>query len=150
MLVQCWPTVCVAGSESKFNALCLMGCVQLSKHKTFVLHLYNVGPTSETLGRRCTNLKQMFLCLLGIAAGLVLTQCLLNVGPASPVLASIDFLGHSEYFMLPVPACWRYGPNALNQSWVNVGLPSVMLVHSELDTKHDMLTQYWANVGSAS
>ena len=26
-----------------------------SKHKTFVLHLYNVGPTSKTLGRRCIN-----------------------------------------------------------------------------------------------
>ena len=26
-----------------------------SKHKTFLKHLCNVGPTSETLGRRCTN-----------------------------------------------------------------------------------------------
>ena len=25
----------------------------LRKHKTFVSHLYNVGPTSKTLGRRC-------------------------------------------------------------------------------------------------
>ena len=31
-----------------------------SKHKTFVLHLYNVGPTSKTLCRRCTNVMQMF------------------------------------------------------------------------------------------
>ena len=31
-----------------------------SKHKTFVEHLYNVGPTSKTLGRRCTNVIQMF------------------------------------------------------------------------------------------
>ena len=31
-----------------------------SKHKTFVLHLCNVGPTSKTLGRRCTNVIQMF------------------------------------------------------------------------------------------
>ena len=32
---------------------------------TFVYHLYNVGPTSKTLGRRCTNVIEMFLCLLG-------------------------------------------------------------------------------------
>ena len=31
-----------------------------SKHTTVVLHLYNVGPTSETLGRRCTNVIQIF------------------------------------------------------------------------------------------
>ena len=28
----------------------------------------------------------------------------------------------SEYFMLPVPACWRFGHDALNQSWVNQGV----------------------------
>ena len=32
-----------------------------SKHKTFVSHLYNVGPTSETLGRRCTNVYKCFV-----------------------------------------------------------------------------------------
>ena len=37
-----------------------------SKHKTFVYHLYNVGPTSKTLGRHCTNVTNVFLCLLGI------------------------------------------------------------------------------------
>ena len=31
-----------------------------SKQKTFVQHLYNVGTTSKTLGRRCTNAIQMF------------------------------------------------------------------------------------------
>ena len=31
-----------------------------SKHKTFVEHFYNVGPTSKTLGRRCTLVIQMF------------------------------------------------------------------------------------------
>ena len=38
---------------------CLVTCVP-RKHKTFVSHLYNVGPTSETLGRHCTNVIQMF------------------------------------------------------------------------------------------
>ena len=32
------------------------------KHKTFVYHLYNVGPTSSTLVRHCTNVIQM-LCV---------------------------------------------------------------------------------------
>ena len=31
-----------------------------SKNKTFVWHLCNVGPTSKTSGRRCTNAIQMF------------------------------------------------------------------------------------------
>ena len=31
-----------------------------SKHKTFVWHLYNVGSTAKTLGRRFTNVIQMF------------------------------------------------------------------------------------------
>ena len=36
-----------------------------SKHKTFVKHLYNVGPTSKMLGRRCTNVIQMFCVCWG-------------------------------------------------------------------------------------
>ena len=31
-----------------------------SKHKTFVYHLYNVGPTSSTLVQHCINVIQMF------------------------------------------------------------------------------------------
>ena len=31
-----------------------------SKHKIFVKHLYNAGPASKTLGRRCINVIQMF------------------------------------------------------------------------------------------
>ena len=30
-----------------------------SKHNIFIWHLYNVGPTSKTLGRRCTNVIQI-------------------------------------------------------------------------------------------
>ena len=57
----------------------------------------------------------------------------------------------SQYFMLPVPACWRYGHDAPNQIWVNdVGLPSVTLAHIQRGAKHDTVTQYWANVGSSS
>ena len=58
----------------------------------------------------------------------------------------------SQYIMLPVPACWRYGHDALNQSWVNVSPLSVMLAHIQGGAKHDTVTQlHWANnVGSAS
>ena len=35
-------------------------CMEPSKHKTFVYHLYNVGPTSSTLDQHCTNAIQMF------------------------------------------------------------------------------------------
>ena len=38
MLVYCWSTVCDADPASNqhwFNASCLLGCVQPSKHKTF-------------------------------------------------------------------------------------------------------------------
>ena len=34
-----------------------------SKHKTFVYYLYNVGPASKTLGRRCINvIQQICVC----------------------------------------------------------------------------------------
>ena len=39
-----------------------------SKHKTFVWYLYNVGPTSKTLGRRCSNVIQMF-CICWVHSG---------------------------------------------------------------------------------
>ena len=39
-------------------------------------------------------------------------KCWASVGqyPFSPI----------QYFILPVPACWQYGHDALNQSWVDV------------------------------
>ena len=76
------------------------------------------------------------------------TQCLLNVGPASPVLANIysvlSVLHAAGTCMLAV---WA---RCFEQSWVNVGTLSVMLGHSERGAKHDSVTQYWANIGSAS
>ena len=49
-----------------------------------------------------------------------------------------------------VTSCWRYWHDALNQSCVNVGSPSVTLAHIQRGAKQDTVTQYWANVGSAS
>ena len=71
------------------------------------------------------------------------TQCLLTVGPATLVLASM----HSA---LVTTSCWRYQHDALNLSWVNVGLPSVTMADIQRVAKQDTVTQYWANVGSAS
>ena len=73
------------------------------------------------------------------------TQCLLNVGPASPVLASI----HSA---LVNTSCWRYRHEALNRGWFNNGRPSVTLAHIQCGAKHDSvieggpkLAQHWVN-----
>ena len=73
------------------------------------------------------------------------TQCLLDVGPASPVLASI----HSTLGLLGrLTSCWLYyRHDAFNQSWVNVGPPSVTLANIQRGAKHNTVTQYWANVG---
>ena len=38
----------------------VMNTTYPSKHKTFVWHSYNVGPTSLTLGRRCINVIQIY------------------------------------------------------------------------------------------
>ena len=35
------------------------------------------------------------------------------------------------------------------QSWANVSSPSATLAHIQRGAKHNMLTQYWANVGSS-
>ena len=55
-----------------------------------------------------------------------------------------------QYFILSVPACWRYRHDALNQSWVIVGPPSVTLAHIQHGARHGTVTRYWANVGWAS
>ena len=36
-----------------------------------------------------------------------------------------------------------YQHDALNQSWVNVGPPSVTQAHIKRNAKHDAVTQYW-------
>ena len=70
-------------------------------------------------------------------------RCLASVASAGQYQFS-----SSQYFMLAVPTCWRYWHNALNQA--NVGPSSVTPTHIKRGAKHDTVTQYWANVGSAS
>ena len=92
--------------------------------------------------------------LKGVSTEYQLTpiQCMLNVEPASPVLGSI----HSAVVST---SCLRYQHDSWNQSWVNVGPPSVTLAHIQRGAKHDtvintglMLGQRrrrWANISSA-
>ena len=59
------------------------------EHKNICMTLYNVGPTSKTLGRRCINVIQM--CCVCWAGELPLkhstfVQCWFNVGPALQTL----------------------------------------------------------------
>ena len=46
----------------------LVGTGCLSKQRTLVQHLYNVGPTSSTLVRHCTNVVPMFCVYWGSVA----------------------------------------------------------------------------------
>ena len=84
MLVQCWPTVCDAG-PALFQNLVLAGL------RAVMLVVTAGGEYKPTP-----------------------TQCLLNVGPASPVLGRI----HSA---LVSTSCGRYRHDILSQSWVNIG-----------------------------
>ena len=47
------------------------------KHKTFVYNLYNVGPTSKTLDRRCVNVIQMFYVCWGAFSVVCFSSCYL-------------------------------------------------------------------------
>ena len=99
-----WP----ASNQHWFNVSCLLGAafnpVKTNICITLVQCWANVEDVRPTLYKCYTNV----LGLLGIAAGLVLlntagddykptpTQCLLNVGPATPVLASIHTIYSTE------------------------------------------------------
>ena len=117
-----------------------------SKHKMLTQSWSNAGPASQlstvSTPRVCwAAFNSIAIGLVVLTAGgefkLTPTQCLLNVGPTSPVLASI----HSA---LVSTSCWRNRHDALNQSWVNVGPPCVTLAHIQRGAKHDTVTQYWA------
>ena len=72
------------------------------------------------------------------------TQCLLNVGPASPVLGSI----HSALVSTSWSSCWWYRQNALNESWVNADWMEKMLDRNEWHTQTKRKRQTdWADRG---
>ena len=59
--LRCWPNI--------ISRLIQLLEIQLwsSKHKTFVYHLHNVGPTSSTLAQHCINVMQMFCVYLDVS-----------------------------------------------------------------------------------
>ena len=116
MSVQCWPTICDTGPTSNqrwFNASCLLGCVQPSKHKTFVQCWTNVEDVVPTLYKCYTNV----LCLLGIAAGLVLLAAYCWPRPSRPyVKCWVSIAGpHSA---------WHQTRHGNPIYWANVGSAS--------------------------
>ena len=122
MLIQCWLTICDAGTA-----------------------LTSTGSTPRVCWAALNNSWSAgsAYCWRRVQANT--TKCWASVAVAGQYPFS-----PSQYFMLAVPACWRYRHDALNQGWVNVGPPSVTLAHIQHGTKHDTVTQYWANVDSAS
>ena len=64
-----------------------------SKHKTFVKHLYNVGPTSSTSVQHCTNVIQMF-CIYWVSH--VLARLYSRVGLTEIFISRIDSGVESE------------------------------------------------------
>ena len=117
-----------------------------SKHETLTQCWFNAGSPSVTLAQHQTSTGSMpcvFWAACWYASGYCPSQCLLNARRASTLLCRI----HSA---LVSTSCWWLQHTVLNQSWVNVGPPSVTLAHIERDTKHSMVTQYWAKSITAS
>ena len=68
---------------------CSTGHVYLSKHKRFVWQLYNVGPTSKTLGQHYTNVIRMFCVYWDTARHFIhfgFLACWYNVADGEPTL----------------------------------------------------------------
>ena len=57
-MVAVHAAIRISGGEERMA--CGSGLAGPSEDKTFVGHLYNVGPTSSTLVRHCINVIQMF------------------------------------------------------------------------------------------
>ena len=116
----------------------------------------NVEEVVPTLYKCYTNV----LCLLGLAAGLVLPTAycrprlqadtdLMSVKCWASVAGAGQYpcLSLSQYFILPY---LHTGGIVRTRCLVNVGLASVTLAHIQRGAKHDTVTPYWANIGSAS
>ena len=93
-MTQCWTNADPASNQHWFNASCLLGCVQPSKHHIFA----KINPG---LGE-CI----VFAGWSGIACSLLLATITIRplpyVGPASSVLAIINTgLVCTVYFILP-------------------------------------------------
>ena len=100
---------------------------QPSKNKTSVWHLYNVGPTSKTLGQHCTNVIQM-LCVCWVNTPIALSlECCINESSPRKVRYSWgrwpDGLAVSRLAAGKMHKCWKTVFDAeptLKQHWFNV------------------------------
>ena len=155
MLVQCWPTICDVGPTSNqhwFNVSCLLGCVQLSKHKEILsfVDCFGMFWKSKKLQVRDYLFKRTeFFRIKYVrswAVGL----------PSHPQLRNYMTL---SIMILVAVFCLFFRLLGLLK-WARLGLgpysnyyaspPSVMLAHIQRGVKHDTVTQYWVNVCSAS
>ena len=98
-----------------------------SKHKTFVYLLYNVGPTSETMGLRCINVIQMF-CVYWVCCT---CHSSIRCSPLAShsIMAGSTALEHQETFIK-----------------TSIGY-SLLL---QRPSKHQMLIRRWIDIGPAS
>ena len=136
------------------------------KRETQAECLFNAGPPPTTPARHQINTRPMRRVYWAIALTVITTKQDIrphNAGttpiqrrrlwantvptlgecfvPAGTIISHIHTKGTC---ILTVQ--WRcFEPN-----WVNVGPPSVTLAHIQRGVKHKSVTQYWANVGSAS
>ena len=82
----------------------------------------------RTLGRRCTDMLYKCVVFAGNSSWSGISYCWRRLQADTDPMsvkcwASVAGAGQypfspSQYFMLPVPACWRYRHDVLNQSWV--------------------------------
>ena len=148
-----WATVLISSHSAVWETM--WPIKTHSKHKSLTRCYSKSGPPSATLAQHQTNSGSMSrVCWVRVWQCILLpawtpTQCLLNVGPASLVLASI-------HLVLGSTSCWRYrhagstGMVLLPNAGLMLALRLVTLAHIQCGAKHDTVTQYWANVGSAS
>ena len=91
------------------------------KHKTFVSHLYKVGPTSKTLGRRCTNGIQMF-CVSWLVALSALFEYLFYKSTTTRNSAGIVCILTSDYDVKRRFPPWKgYEANQMRRATATVG-----------------------------
>ena len=86
------PNFSVKGSGANHHPRApsqMLTCKLPSKHKTFVQHLYNVGPTSSTLVHHCTNITQMF-CVCWVSRSTTFIRSPINIEPES--MPTVDSL----------------------------------------------------------
>ena len=119
------------------SVICHTGYIP-RKHKTFVYHLYNVGPTTSTLVQHCINGIQMFCvcwpCLCHTATDWQITVCSNTI--STPIEGRVAYApltwGRTTIILLIVQprkheavtqCCFNAGPasKTVGQQWNSIG-----------------------------